>query len=128
MKCIEKCKTGIAIFLLGVIILSVFPAISQASNTYTFDGCRTNSSYGYRSYTKATGYDSNGYAVNVGVRAYFILNGDDVNTTNKIASKIKYGKGEVSVFSEYESRRLNAAHTYCHGLNLTVDFYSWKKN
>ena len=93
MKCIEKCKTGIAIFLLGAIILSVFPSISQAANTYTFDGCRTNNSYGYRSYTKATGYDSNGYAVNVGVRAYFILNGDDINTTNKIASKIKYGKG-----------------------------------
>lgn len=125
MKIIEKFKTGAAALVLCMIIITLVSTVSHAENKYTYYGCRNSSNYGYRSYTEATGYGSNGTPLNIGVRSYM-----SKAPTRSVDGncRVKYGSGNVSVFSGYYGIKLEACHEYCKGKNINTDNFAWMAN
>ncbi len=120
MKILNKIKTGVAALFLGAIVITstsmVASAISYGGLNY--DGCRTSSNYGYRSYTTASGYDSNGVGLNIGVKS----------SLGGTTAKTKYGTGNVSVNSEYSGYRYDAQHWVCKGKNIDKYLDHWTQN
>lgn len=108
----EKGKKVVSALVLGTIIVcAVSPALQAKSPNC--DGCRVDTMYGYRSFTEVSGYESNGVGLNLTAGA-------------EIGSKgvtTKYGRGSVSVYSNYSGKKVNAHHAY--GIGRDLDHNTW---
>lgn len=111
-----RSKTIIATLVLLVMAVCVASPMVQAAGSFKKSGSRVSSQYGYRSYTKVTGYDSNGSPLNLGAGAEI-----DGSLT------IKFGQGSVSVFSKYTAKRLNAYHLCGRGNSISSSS-RWMEN
>lgn len=115
-RILMKSKTIVAMLVLSVLAVSVVSPMVQAAGSFKKTGSRVSSSYGYRSYTKVTGYESNGSPLNLGAGAEI-----DGSLT------VKFGQGSVSVFSKYSGKKLNAYHLYGRG-NSIYSSSRWMEN
>lgn len=95
MKVIKKLKTCVAVVALSAIAITATSISADAlkRGNISYDGCRTYSSYGYRSYTTASGYDSKGVGLSIGVKSS--MGGDTY--------KDNFNTGNVSVYSKYSA-------------------------
>lgn len=117
----KKLKTGIATCVLMAMFIAVFSPIVQAGNRYDRGGCRKSSIYGYRSYTEGSGYDSRGNELNIGVEAYM------ATMTISVIGEVKYGRGSISVYSNYCNVKHDAFHRFSKNHDIETGVL-WKEN
>lgn len=121
MRVLGKIKTCVAAFALGAIVITSSSMIAEALSLgdVKYDGWRTESIYGYRSCTDASGYDSrNGVPLNIGVKA----------SLGGTTAKTKYGSGNVRVYSEYSGYKYDAQHWICKGDDIKKYLDYWVSN
>lgn len=120
MRVLGKIKTCAAAFVLGAIVITSTSMIADAMTLggVTYDGWRTSEHYGYRSGTEASGYDSKGYALNLGVKSS--MGGTTAKTT--------YGAGKIQGYSKYSGYKYDAQHWVCKGNNIDRYLDHWTAN